>query len=559
MLRTCTLFVLFLLVAGCGGGSPENSSAGDDRVVLEVQGENVTAGELADMLENCRGDSMMVERRVGNLVNRLLILQDARDRGLDTTRAFNLYAWEREREKIQTVWVEWILERNVTLPPDTVENFYARMGENVLYTVISVDDRALSDSLRRLVLQGEDMNLLAQEFSTNRIEAARQGVVGPLDRMQVAPVDARLMEGLQPGEVSPADSSRKGWTFLRIDSLFQYAPPPLDELRDVLQGRIKGRMQMDYRVVLFDSLRTFHGLRVEEGIPRLMASHFPQGSQEYEPFTREEEDMQAYSYEGGGRTVYQLAENIRNLPSAPETDPSDPEWIERYAGLIGLYDILAMEARKQGMDTLPATVNYLRPRLNDHLLDIYYAEVIQPRLEPGEEEMLEAYQAHRDSLVVPETRVFRVLSAVGDQQLQLLDSIMDRDIDPFGLAEEFTPVRSLLSPGEETLSRRIYSSEIPQPYRDIMFEAGMEETVTCSVSADRVLVLRPLEINPERPATFEEARDEIAAMLRAEKEEEVLAALVDSLASVYHIEVDRDFIEGFIRAEAHSPEPPQGD
>lgn len=559
MLRTCMIFALLLLVAGCGGSSTEESSIGDDRVVLEVEGETVTAGELAGMLDSFRGDSMMVERRVGNLVNRLLILEDARDRGLDTTREYDLYAWEREREKVQTDWLEWILDRKVTLPPDTVEIFYSRMGENVLYTVISVDERALSDSLRRLVLQGEDMNLLAEEFSTNRIEAARQGVVGPLDRMQVAPVDARLMEGLQPGEVSPVDSSRKGWTFLRVDSLFAYTPPPLDELRDVLGGRIRSRMQMDYKEVLFDSLRTLYDLRVEEGIPQLMASHFPQGSREYEPFTQEEEEMQAYSYEGGGRTVYQLAENIRNLPSAPDTDPSDPQWIKRYAGLIGLYDILAEEARKQGMDTLPETTNYLRPRLNDHLLDIYYAEVIQPRLVSSEEEMLEVFQVHRDSLVVPETRVFRVTSAVGDQQLQLLDSIMNRGMEPLSMSEEFTPVRSLLAPGEETLTRRIYSSEIPQPYRDIMFEADMEETVTCSVSADRVLVLKLVEINPERPATFEESRDEIAAMLRMEKEEEVLAALVDSLASVYHIEVDRDFIEGFIREEEPSPDSPQED
>lgn len=559
MLRTCSIFALFLLAAGCGGSSTEESPAGDDRAVLEVEGETVTAGELAGMLENFRGDSVMVERRVNNLVNRLLILENARARGLDTTREFELYAWEREREKIQTVWLQWILDRKVPLPPDTVENFYSRMGENVLYTVISVNDRALSDSLRRLVLQGEDMNLLAQEFSTNRVEAARQGVVGPLDRMQVAPVDARLLEGLQPGEVSPVDSSRKGWTFLRVDSLFHYTPPPLDELREILGARIRSRLQMEYKEVLFDSLRTFYDLRVEEGIPRLMASHFPEGSLEYEPFTPEEEEMQAYSYEGGGRTVYQLAENIRNLPPAPDTDPSDPQWIERYAGLIGLYDILAVEARKQGMDTLPETVNYLRPRLNDHLLDIYYAEVIQPRLVSSEEEMMEVFQAHRDSLVVPETRVFHSLSAVGDQQLQLLDSIMERDIDPFGLTEEFTPVQSLLAPGEETLTRPIYSSEIPQPYRDIMFGADMEETVTCSVSADRVLVLKTVEINPERPATFEESQDEIAAVLRTEKEEEVLSALVDSLASVYHIEVDRDFIEGFIPEEPSSPDSSQAD
>ncbi len=555
MLRAITLFALVLFMNGCGGGPAESVSGQDpdDKVIMDVEGQTITAGRISPLLEGVRGDSVMVEHMVNNLVNRFLILQDARERGLDTTRSFSLFAYEREREKLQNMWFEWILQQKVTLPPDTVEEYYSRMGHMVLYTAISSGDSVLADSLRQLVLEGEDMNRLAFENTANMMERSREGRVGPIDMMDLRTPDDILLSGLEPGDLSPVELSSEGYRFVRLDSTFHDSIPPLSEIREIIESRILGRLRMDYKDELFDSLRTVDDYQLEEEMLQLITSHFPQGSRTYEPFTPEEEEMVAYSYRGGCRTVYQLAENIRNLPPMEGTDPSDPAWVRRYSALLGLYDIMAMEAREQHMDTLPEVREYLDQRLSNQLLDVYYSEVIEPRLIADEDEMMEVFQANRDSLTVPESRVFRAISAVGENQLQILEETLERGEDPFILTDQLTLLPNIQAPGEETLTRSMYASSIPQPYSDMLFGAELNETVTCSVATDRVLVFKPVMIEPRRPATFEESYDEITSLLRNQMEEEVLAGLVDSLASVYHIEIDREFIDGFI----HSAPPTQ--
>ncbi|MBN2587834.1 MAG: peptidyl-prolyl cis-trans isomerase [Candidatus Fermentibacteraceae bacterium] len=558
MLRAMTLFALVLIVNGCGGGPAENVSGQDpdDEVIMNVAGQTITAGRISPLLEGVRGDSAMVEHMVNNLVNRFLILQDARDRGLDTTRSFSLYAYEREREKLQSMWFEWILQQKVVLPPDTVEEYYSRMGDMVLYTAISSRDSVLADSLRRLVLGGEDMNRMALEHTANMMERSSEGRVGPIDMMDLRTPDDMLLSGLEPGDLSPVALASDGYRFVRLDSTYYDSPPPISEIRELIESRILGRLRMDYKDELFDSLRTANDFQMEEEMLQLITSHYPQGGRIYEPFTPEEEEMVAYSYRGGSRTVYQLVENIRNLPPVEGTDPSDPAWLSRYSALLGLYDIMAMEAREQRMDTLPEVREYLEQRLSNHLLDVYYSQVIEPRLIVGEDEMMEVFQANRDSLTVPESRVFRAISAVGENQLQILEETLERGDDPFLLTDELTLLPDIQAPGEETLTRSLYVYSIPQPYSDMLFGAELNETVICSLTADRVLVFEPVVIEPRRPATFEESFDEITSMLRNQMEEEVLAGLVDSLASVYHIEIDREFIDGFIHSAPPSQDVP---
>lgn len=559
MVRILSILFLYLLFSGCGGQSTEHTpTASEDRVILNVEGQTVTAAELDSLLETMRGDSVVIERRVENFAGRLLILHDAIQRGMDTTRAFELYTLDRERDKIRTLWMDWILDLKVSLPRDTVENFYSNMGENVVYTIITVDDRSLCDSLRQLILDGADMNLLAEEHSSNRVEASRKGIVGPVERMLVAPVNSRLMQGLEPGELSQPDSSWKGWSILRIDSLYHYTPPPFDELKNILEARIQTMLQLDYREVLFDSLRTANDLRVQEGIPELLASHFTGSGQAYEPFTPEEENLRAYSFEGGGRTVLELAENISNLPVSTDRDPADPAWIDEYSRMLGLYDIMAMEGRKQGMDTLTEVRDYVIAGTDDHLLDTYYEEVIEPRIVFGEEDIVDLFQARRDSFTIPESRIFRAINAEGEDQLELLDSLLNQGMEPFDHMDVFGPVQVLQAAGEENLTRLIYSPEIPQPYHDIMFGAELGETVTCSLSATRTMALKPVEIYPERLATLEESRSEISDILRTEKEEEAITSLIDSLKSVYHVEIDREYVESFFPAAA-SPDSIQED
>jgi len=518
-------------------------------IVLTVGGRTATAAELGPSLDRADGDSVMVNLRVDALVSRMLILQDAQNRGFDSTRDAELYAYEREREKLQNLWIDRILQEKVSLPPDTVEQFYSQMGTVVRYSAVTVRDRALCDSLRQLVRDGHNMGDLVAQYSTDLMEKANRGILGPMDMMEAPLSDLGLLRDLEVGEISPVDSFSSGWRFVRLDSIHRDSVPPIDEIRAVISSRILGGLRMDYRDVLFDSLRSVNNLRMEEGITGVIAEHFPQDSPEYEPFTPEQENSIAYTFTGGERTLYSLVENIRSLPMIPGNDPGNPEWIKEYIQLLGLYDIMAMEAKTVGMDTMPEVVSFMEHRVSNYVLDVYYAEVIEPRLIPSRSDIMEIYEAARDTLFIPEGRIFKAISAFGEDQLSLMQQVLDSEGDPFSMIEEFTLVPNLLAPGEFLVTVPMSASGIPSPYSEMLFEAEMNETVICSIAPERILVFEVIGINPEHNATFDESEGWLTEAFISSMEEEVISALVDSLSSVYHIEIDREFVNGFIYAD----------
>jgi hypothetical protein len=262
--------------------------------------------------------------------------------------------------------------------------------------------------------------------------------------------------------------------------------------------------------------------------------------------------MLAYTFTNGERTLYSLVENIRKLPTMSSYSPDDPGWIREHCWLLGLYDIMAMEAMKLSMDTLPDVVSYIDQRFGNHLLDFYYSEVIEPRLIPTEEELLEIYEAERDSFIIPEGRIFNTVCAVGEEQLDLLEQLLESGDDPLARAEDLTPITSILAPGESIITRVMTASEIPPPWNDVLFSSEMHVAFTCSVGVERVLFFELTDIIPERIATFSESEDRVLTIFRALEEEEVISVLVDSLSSVYHIEVDWGFVDRFIYADSSS-------
>jgi hypothetical protein len=561
MIRQIAGFALLIVLFGCGEQPQSNNTTEingavdlameyDDCVVLTVGDKTFTGALLAPGLARLDGDSLMVHLKMESHINRSLIMQDAYERGFASTPEMEFSFEEWERDKLQNTWLIQILDQKVQLPQDTVEQYYSQMGTMLIYSAITVRDSAQCDSLRQLVQGGADMGDLAEEHSIIPFGTTGRGVHGPVDLMGISQVDNTLIKELDTGELSSVDSSGQGWRFLRIDSTFQDTLPPFEDIREAIASRILGSLKLVYKEELFDSMRTLNNLQIVDGIPELIASHFSPNNRDYEPFTSEQEDMAAYTFTDGDRTLYSLVENIRKLPPMSSYAPDDPGWIRDYSWLLGLNDIMVMEARKLRMDTLPDVVSYMDQRFGNHVLDFYYSEVIEPRLIPTEEDLLEIYEAEQDSFIIPEGRVFNTISAVGEEQLDLLERLLESGDDPFSMLEELSPVTGILAPGESIITRSMTASEIPPPWNDMLFSAEMHTTFTCSVDAGRVMVFELIEISPERIATFSESQDQLRTIFRALEEEEVISGLVDSLSSVYHIEVDWEFVDRFIYADS---------
>ncbi len=544
------LAALLAAAAGCSE-APREAAAADEAVSGDI---SISRDLMQRSLQRCEGDSARIYAAVDNMISRQLILLEAESMGLDTTTAMQRYRHDREREQLQSAWMSEMLGR-VELPPDTVQSFYDRMGTMVVYRAMNVADSALCDSLRELVVSGADMGELVTEHTSIQFDAPTGGLVGPTDMQMTYFLDRELLEGLGQGEVSPMDTFPSGWRFLRVESLYVYDLPPLPELEQQIGARILGRLQEERKRELEDSLRVGSGLAVTPGVPELVAEHATDDTGEYEPYTEEELSMDAYAWEGGSRSLYSLVENIRSLPPMMPRSPTDPGWVESYCMILGLYDVMAMEAREMGMDTLPSVMSVAHRSVENELLDTYYDSVIAPQIEVTEEAMLEVFEENRDMLLVPEERVFSAIGALTPEQVEVLDEALESGADPFTMTDTLSPIPELASQDDPILTRPLTADDVPSPWDSLLFASEVGDLVPCSLSRGRVILFRTEEVSEEHQASFEEAEDELSDLVYAREEEEVISALVERLRAEYHYEVDWDYVDSFLAADTTITEP----
>jgi hypothetical protein len=540
------LTALLLLPAALTLNSCGSHPAGEPPAAV-VAGDTIPRREMKLMLERFQGDSARVQAAVENIINSRLVLADAESRGLNDTPDMQRYRYEREREQLQNAWMTWYLNLMVTIDPDTVREFYSQLGTQVIYTIMNVQDSSLCDSLRNLTLAGQDLAPLVVQFSSIPWDVHIQGLVGPVDFMRTSDSDRRLLSGLEQGGVSPMELFPSGWRFLKVDSMYQDSVESFEVLEGFITEYIRSHEMETYKRFMEDSLREANHLTVCQGIPEMVVLHAMDDAGNYQPYTPVEESMPAYTFDGGSRSLISLVENIRNLPPAMPKSPTDLEWVEGYCSILGLYDIMAMEGREQGMDTLPEVMSFVEQSCTSHLLDGYYALVIAPRLTPTAGELRELYEQNEGMFIIPESRTFEAISAFGAGQMDLLESLISSGTDPFSRIADLTLLEGLTAPGDSIMTPSLTLAEVPSPWDSLLFSAELGETLLCTLSTDRVAVFRVAEISPERTASFEEAQEQLVQLVTGEKEEEVVQVLVDSLRNAYHYEVDLDFIRGFFQ------------
>ncbi len=535
----------FVVLAGFASCSEKDTTP----IAIAVGDSEVSQERIQPALERCNGDSVYIDATVDGIINRLLILQDARTRGLNDTPAMERYRYEREREQLQNTWLVYILDERVEISEDTIETFYENLGTNIVYTVMTVRDSTFCEELKQRVLNGEDMSQLVKEHTVNQMDVTTGGINGPTDFMRILDRHSQLLAGLEEGEVSIVDTLPAGWVFMRVDSLYSYDVEPYEEIASFIRNYILSHAREEYKVFMEDSLREANHLTVIPGLPELVAEHALDNIGLYEPYTTDEENSSAYTFDGGSRTLLSLVENIKSLPSMMPRTPTDPQWVEGYCSILGLYDIMAMEGRRMQMDTLPDIVDFIETQCDNYLLDLYYDAVIEPRLEPTPEEIMEAYEDNREMLIVPEKREFLAVAAIGEEQSGILADIIDAGDTPFPSFEELTVLESLVPEGGTIHTVPQTMSDIPPPWDSLLFSMEIGEMVLCTLGVDRIIAFQLESVESERTATFEESEEELRGLIHDDREEEVVVSLVDSLRGVYHIEVDREFINNYVTDE----------
>ena len=522
----------------------------------------VTAGgrilsyeDAAAALETVENDSVSVSGFAERAVDRLLILEDACARGLDTDPEIASAIHDQARTRLQYIYLQFKLGL-VEVPEDSILSVYGRMGEQLVYTAIQADDSLTADSLRSLVAAGADARALAASSTNLMQDRATRGRCGPIDRTRLVGVDRTLLADLAPGELSGVVGTPSGFRFLRLDSILAVEPPPFEEAEGQIRDFIWAHLSEAYRGTLEDSLVEAYHLRVDPGTAGLVASHALDPVGHFSPYSESDAGRVAFSWDGGERTVLSLACNIRDLPENLPRSADDTTWVADYCNLLGLYEIMAARSVELGLDQHPVVGPDIRDAQEQVLLDAWFESVIGPRVQITEQDLQDAWDANREMLLLPERRVFRLVYGTPGAQAEALSALLASGGDPFDDPGAFTVPASLMEDAASALTRPLEASELPADVGAGAFALSPGQALACSVGTGGLIFLRLEEVVPEREATLEESREALMPLLASARREEVLAGLVDSLRSAYAWNIDWVFFSRFWRDGAVSSDHP---
>jgi hypothetical protein len=508
-------------------------------------GERVLYPEdVTSTMQRVAGDTTAVRVMVDNILARELFLQHAHDLGLDSIPDNQRRLYERRREILQNAYTG-ALNSRVTLDSVAFQAFRDSLPIMVEYSAFFSVDSALIEQFMTRIEQGEDFNSLVSELSPDAFLRQTGGRVGPVPLVRTNREDYAVLRNLAPGEVGTPYIFRPGWRILKLDDLrfVESETPALHD--DELEMVFMSLCRESYRQRTQDSLLTAVNLQINLEACSLLASKATSAQGDHEPFTPEEESIEAITWNGGSRSLASLAGNIIDLPGAIPRDARDPSWISNYAFWIGLYDVQAMVATSMGLDTLPQNAALLRRKQSETLLDMYYEAFLGSRMIMDEELLEQHYLAVSDTMTIPEKRTFIHTAAQGEEQVQLLNDLFQRGEDPSQNAGSLTFIPQLSSGEGSALTRPMDIAEFPEAYRERVLELEQGEAMICSLEAGFHVYFRLEEIIPAHRPLLEEIRGTLEPQVMAQVEIVVIAALVDSLREVYHPYIDEEFFHSF--------------
>ncbi len=192
----------------------ENKLETEEKFLAALKQEGMTVDDLRRSIER----RMLIDR-----VQQIEVMQKV---GITDEEAKNYYAAHPDEFRPQsTVTLREIL---VAVPVGDGKNVNVAQDEEAL---------AKAEAARARITAGEDFGKVAADVS-DAPSKANGGLIGPINRNELAPALLELLEGLKPGEVTKPLRSQRGYQLIKLESVTSSDVQPFDQVRDLIADKV---------------------------------------------------------------------------------------------------------------------------------------------------------------------------------------------------------------------------------------------------------------------------------------------------------------------------------
>ncbi len=242
-----------LVVAGSLFGCQNRARVDQSTVLATVNGERITQRDYVnyvharDRQEPALPDNAQSRKIILNeLINRVLLAQDARQRNLERQPEVSV-ALKEDRDNILA---RAMLKHFLATHPISIARLHTLYQQEVLKGPhvefkarhILVATEAQAQAILADLRRGAHFSALARTYSLDVASGRRGGQLGWFSAGDILPSFYHSVAGLRVGEISPAPvKTRFGWHIIQLEAERPYTPPPFPDVERQLYRAIEQR------------------------------------------------------------------------------------------------------------------------------------------------------------------------------------------------------------------------------------------------------------------------------------------------------------------------------
>lgn len=354
------------------------------------------------------------------LVDRELLLQEARAQGLDQDPQVLKYLEQREvKELANQMMRRQVLER-VSVSEEQILQAYTQGGWNrqVVTQEIFVPDEARARQAAALLKGGEKFDAVAAQYAADRIfkmpaAAAQQFSYSPQDAPR-AVVEA--VKSLPVGGVTPPIFVRDGYVIAKVE---EYRPVALEAVREkilkALQRTQKNELKDGYLLHLQQEFRIQEQAQGMDLVMEVLTG-------KVEELTAEQRQLPVYTYGDRQVNVEEVLEVV--LPARDEwTAVTKQQLVGELTNSLFPRTVMAQDARRKGLDQQEGFKEW-RQREQEDLMIARLRSLRVEKLEVRQADLEAYYEAHKQTYRSPAlAQVQEVLLEDPDQARALAEQV----------------------------------------------------------------------------------------------------------------------------------------
>jgi parvulin-like peptidyl-prolyl isomerase len=540
------LFVLLLVLVLPARTATAAAAKPAPDVLARVGDDVVDAAELrAEFVERHGGHARFlggeseIRAFLDQVIDRRLLLQEAYRLGIDQQKdiveATNAYAENQA--------VEWLVSQEIDAKAQPTEDeireaWKTRTTEVYRVLQLVLPDRAAADKAAADLAAGADFGELARERSVGRSRTVG-GMLSQVAWGSMTPEWESVVFALEPGQTSAPFESREGWEIDRMVEKATVDPPEYSQARNKIEGILKRRKLDTLRREYGDALWAKYHARIEPGVelaPSKLADELAQAPQ-----------TKLADWDGGSLDLGTFARGIDFRAFAVLPPDQASGHLEQLVRRTVNDFLVRLEVRAKKTVERPEIAAQARAYRENLMERALYADYVLKGLTVSDADVRAWYDAHQKEFVSPERRrVAHLVTATREEAEALRQRIAKGEDFEELVRSSSTDVQTRKSGGDLGWVTR---KQTPPGFEPV-FDLKLGEVSQPLQSKFGWHLIEVKAIDPARPQSFDEVKDDLRKELIERRKTELRAEWVAKLRAATPIEIFPDAIQALAKKEA---------